>query len=454
MVAVAAMVAAVRRAEAPYADTDILWGTRSGLDILGGHGLPRVDHYSWTAAGERWIPNSWGWNLVLGAAYRTAGYIGIAVVGVVAMGLVGALLGVAVRRAGGYVSWGLLATQISLGLFAVFFYPRAQLSDYAAVLAVPLLLARALDLADRRAAARAGVGLACLQVVWMNLHSTAVLGPVMIAVGGGALLAGTFSRARAVRLLTLTAVAALACLATPFWTSPITHLAEVRQASMGLIAEWRPAGFGSAEQVLAVAAILIGLGAVVVAWRRRAFDTVALLVLFSVMAGVALRFAPLVVLTAVPVIASAAGRVPARPEFVSKTAVLALAVLSVACIAGSGSFADPGAQNTSPTLVAALPHGCRLVNDIAVGGAVILLRPDVKVSIDSRNDMYGRQRELVALRVLGDPTFGSGYVDAHDVGCVLAPTSTPLVRTLRSSYGWRVAGRDAVRTLLVRTVPS
>ena len=449
LLAVTGTLLGVRRAEAPYADTDVLWGARSGSDILSGAGLPHTDAYSWTAHGAPWIPNSWAWNVVLGTAYRMAGYAGIALVGIVTLTAIGALLGVAVRRVGASPPWGSLTTQISLGAFALFLYPRAQLVDYAAVVGLPLLITIVLD-GERRASRHAAIGIVAGQIVWMNLHSTAVLGPlIVLAVGAGRMLARR-SRQAAVRTAVLMAATAMACLATPYGFAPIGHLQQVRAASVGLISEWRPAGLGSPEQILALVSLALAVMAAADCYRRRAYDTLALLVLFGAITAVALRFAPMLVLTAVPPLAAAAGRIPARRSFVNRICALALVVLAAASVFGAAYFADPGAQNTSPTLVEALPRGCRLVNDMTVGGAVILERPDVQVSIDSRNDMYGRQRELTALRVLEDASFGSRYVDAHDVGCVLAPSSAPLVRALTVSRAWRTVGHDATRTLLVR----
>ena len=448
LAAVGALLA-VRRAEAPYADTDILWGTRSGTDILSGAGLPHADSYSWTAHGAAWVPNSWGWNVLLAVAYRAAGYAGIAVLGILALAGAGALLGVTIRRAGAGVGWSALVMQICLGLLALFLYPRAQLADYAAVVAIPLLASIALD-GPPRASRRAVIGLIAVQIVWMNLHSTAVLGPAVIAAVGLGRLVTRRSWRNGRRVIALVLATAAACLATPYGTAPITHLAEVRAASVGLISEWRPAGTGSAEQLLALGALVLGGIAALAAARRRAYDTVAVLLLFGAMTAVALRFAPLLMLAAIPPLALAARHIPARPQFVARIGALAIAVLAIACAAGAGGFAQPGVQNTSPALVAALPRGCRLVNDMAVGGAVLLARPDVAVSIDSRNDMYGRASELTALRVIDDPGFGSGYVEAHHVGCVLAPSSSPLVRALLNAPDWQVRGTDTVRTLLVR----
>lgn len=443
----------LHRAERPYADGDVLWGVRSGLDILRTGTLPHTDAYSWTAHGTAWTPNSWGWNVVLALAYRTGGTVAIALLGTVLIGLVGVLVGVAARRRGAPTAWSVVVLQLVGSLLGVFLYARPQVVDYVAIAALPLLVTGALDAQGRRwpawLAALGGV-----QAVWMNLHTAALLGPcaVLALVAGRAWTAPRTTRRRIVgRGAALTAATGLACLATPYGVTPVLHAKQVRDASAGLIAEWAPAGIGSVEQLLALVTILLGLLAAWLAWRAGRRDTVLLLVLLGAGTALALRFAPMLAIAALPELAAGAGRLPVHPTRARLLAVATPAFLAALCIAGAGSFGDPGAQNTSPTLVARLPHDCRLVNDITVGGAVILHRPDVLVSIDSRNDMYGRAAELRALAVERDPRVGPAFVARHHVTCVLDLSAAPLVRALRTMPGWRVAGTDATRTLLVRT---
>jgi hypothetical protein len=253
------------------------------------------------------------------------------------------------------------------------------------------------------------------------------------------------------RLSGLVAVTAAGCIATPYGLAPITHLNAVRRASAGLISEWRPVGFGSPEQLLGLGALMLAALAACLAFRARRLDTVLVLAVFALATASAIRFAPMAALYAVPELAVAAGCIRVRPEFLSRTCALALAVLAMFCVIGMRGFAKPGVANASPRLVAELPSGCRLLNDIGVGGAVILHRPDVAVSIDSRNDMYGRTAELQSLAVLSEPALGLRYVDAQHVTCVLVQSQAPLVSALEHSGTWRVLDSDGVRSLLTKT---
>jgi len=454
ILALAGLLLGLRRSESPYADSDILWGARSGMDFLNTGAIPRADAYSWTAHGTSWIPSGWGWNVLLGIVYRLAGSAGVAMLGIVAVAALAVLTGQAARRAGASTWWAVLAFIIVAGIFELFLYPRAQLSDYLAIFVFPVLVPVALC-GQARPALRAGALTTSVQVLWMNLHTAAVLGPVLVtAFGVGHVLgmrSGEQRRAALGRLVVLVALTAAGCLATPYGVRPITHLEAVRRASVGLVSEWRPVGFGSPEQVLGVAALVLATGGAWVAFRAQRMGTLLVLIVLGVATASAIRFAPMTALYAVPELATAAGRIRVRPEFLSRICALACAVLAVSCVAGMRGFAQPGAANTSPSLVSDLPSGCRLLNDYGIGGAVILRRPDVPVSIDSRNDLYGRAAELQSLSVLGDPKFGLEYVESHEVTCVLVQSHAPLVGALERTGQWRVARSDAVRTLLIPT---
>lgn len=442
----------IRRAEAPYADGDVLWAARAGRDFLSTGHIPHTDSYSWTLNGHSWIPNSWGWNVVLGIADKLGGLSGIAVLGALMTAAIALVAGATAKRDGASPAWTALTLQVVAGVFALFMYPRAQIVDYLAIFVLPALLVRVVT-GDRREAFGFAVALAATQVVWMNLHSAALIGPVIVAAAGiGHALRAPASRRSVVvrRIIVCLAATAAATLATPYGFASIDHATEVRSASAGLISEWRPVGIGSPEQLLGLAGLLIGAFACWLAIRAKRYDSAAILVVLGIATVSAIRFTPMVALFAVPELATAAGRIRVRAVFVNRIAILALGILAIACLAGMRGFAEPGIEYSSPSLVAKLATDCKLLNDSSIGGDVIHSRPDVPVSIDSRNDMYGRHRELESLRQMTMPMTGLAFVRSNDITCVLGPTQAPLVVTLRHDPRWQVVGTDSVRTLLVR----
>jgi hypothetical protein len=99
-------------------------------------------------------------------------------------------------------------------------------------------------------------------------------------------------------------------------------------------------------------------------------------------------------------------------------------------------------------VVHAIPSGCRLFNSYLVGGYVLLVRPDVPVSLDSRNDLYGAQLAKQDEAVLN----GQGDVDLllAGAGCVLVPPNSGLAQRLNGNPVWTRAAGDHALVLFVR----
>lgn len=447
-----AVLQALVRADFPLGQ-DAYWGARYGLDIIRTGRIPRTDTFSWTAHGRSWIPSSWGWNVVLGGAYDAFGYLGfwlLAAAVSIACALVAGLLA---RRAGA-APLVALAVYAPIGMLGVAAIPRAQtLSNVAAllivVLTVPVVTSRG------RAAVPWLLALCGAEASWMNLHSMALLGPVLVAVTGAAVLIGrrVLTWRRGGWLVTATGATALACLATPYGWLPITHAADVRAASFGLVTEWASAGFSSVTQILTLLGVVLGLALCWRAWRGGRFALAACLLILALATALAIRFLPMLAVAATPEVALVVGRLRVRERFMR---VVVGAVAAVVALLGIAGWRDLTALEpmVSPQLIAAIPAGCHLLNDDLAGDAVILARPDVSVSLDGRYDMYGREQVKRELDEFAGKPGTAAELAREGVGCILGPTSTGLVHALRSSPGWRVAAEDGFRTLLVRTVSS
>lgn len=57
-------------------DTDIFWQARAGIDWFSNYKIIDIDHWSYLPVGN-WIPNSWGWNIVLGLLYKCSPDFGL-----------------------------------------------------------------------------------------------------------------------------------------------------------------------------------------------------------------------------------------------------------------------------------------------------------------------------------------------------------------------------------------
>jgi hypothetical protein len=185
-------------------------------------------------------------------------------------------------------------------------------------------------------------------------------------------------------------------------------------------------------------------------WRRP--DILLPLVLLTALTVDALRNGPLLVVGGVGEVALGLSvlRAPAienRRAF----AVLALAGWAAVTVPLARFAAEeagkPRASDFPASAIRAIPPHCRLLNEYHHGGYIIWTRPDVPVSQDGRNDVYGTRLLGEELDVLEDkPTAAAARMRLDDwrVDCVLAFKSRPLASDLARSPGWRlVVNRNA-----------
>jgi hypothetical protein len=435
------------------ADSDTFWQIRTGQLILRTHRVPAVDPFSWTAYGRPWRPNSWAFDVLLATAYHPGrALVGVALVGIgLTMLAVAAQLLLAARLGAHPVAAGLMVL-LATPVIVVWFSVRPQLVDYAAVPLLVVLLEIALTVPGRRVVALAGI--AGLQVGWTNLHATAPLGIALAAVAGAADLATWAGPAPTRHRLGWAAAPALAAglgtLVNPAGAGVLSQALTVRASSTGLISEWLPIDIGDPFMDLT---ILLGALTIAVAARRR-WQRPAAVLLVLLVAGVAVRrFQPILAVCAIPVLAAALDTPRAREWAVSRRTMLrvgaaTLTATYVTLAAISASHLGRVYYPYPP--IRALPAGCRLFNSYDLGGIVILLRPDVPVSLDSRNDLYGRREVLDLSRTLKAGTGAGARLAALSVDCVLVRPSSPLGRQLSRDPAWREAAHHRDATAYVR----
>jgi hypothetical protein len=116
------------------------------------------------------------------------------------------------------------------------------------------------------------------------------------------------------------------------------------------------------------------------------------------------------VLLALPVLATFASRPRVLRYLHSRRIVLypGLAAGTVVALPGLGHIGRPGPAYYSMNVMRDIPPHCRAFNTGTLGGFVMLERPDVQISLDTRNDLYGRQPVLADVHVVAG-RFGPGH---------------------------------------------
>ena len=437
---------------APVQLEDTWFYAATGHWVLDHHAIPRTDPFSWTVAGRPWQSNGWLWGVLLWGVWSLGRFAAIALLKPAYVVVSGLLIRWSAGVLGASRGVAMVAALIGTVATFPFLVERPQLASY---LAAPVALAFAHLVLTRARSWAWTAALVALFALWTNLHSVALSGVPLV----GALTFGLALDRRTERRLrpwllagAATAGAALGTLANPWGAGLWTHAAEVRRISRGSISEWEPlwnrgtGGLAALAIVVVVVIVAVRLGGL------RRLELLLPLVLAAALAVDAIRSFPVFAVVAATVVAPL---VPAgtplsadRRRLLTVGAVAALVLALVVALPRASSTTDP--SDTTPVEpVAALPSGCRLLNDYGFGNWVMFDRPDVPVSDDGRNDLYGT--DTTRDRLITDPTAATGlpaWATANGVTCVLVRPSSPAVGVLTGS-GSVVAARDGNAVALV-----
>ncbi|MFC7491616.1 MULTISPECIES: hypothetical protein [unclassified Knoellia] len=404
-------------------ERDPYWQARDGLERWSGAPLARADTWSWAQPDGIFRPTSPAWNTALGLGHDGFGVAGIALIGALGMAAY-FVVAILVSRRLGARALPTLATTALVALLALpMVSPRATIV-IEAMLLLTLLLGHALITRPLprqwwafAGAAAAGAALgwagAWLHVSWSVTALGLAAGLPLLAVLAGA------SRWRVGLAATLGSGLAVGSLLGPFRWSVWQLLADIGSASGGQVVEWlSPFTGGLRLRWLPVASLCLVLVAVCAvrllrhrtgargsAERARWALEVLLVViaLLATLAGlIAIRFLGVAALTLLPVLAAelseATVRWRARPSMPATVRTrltagywrpiltgVAVLLLPLAVVASNA----PGRPSPAAEVVDGLPPSCRLFTDPDTAGVALLLRPDVKVWIDMRTEVYG-----------------------------------------------------------------
>jgi len=270
------------------ADPD-LWGhLRYGEMILGGHGLPRADVFSYTALGAPFYDHEWLSDLVFAALYAVGGSAALVMLKLLACAtMLGAILDASrtleERLTPGERAHPLVVAAVLIAALAVIapgatFRPQLFTMLFLAVEVAVLLRG------DRRLRAGATLplelaGLPLLLLVWANLHGGFLVGLGLVGIYGAAtigeaLLArlrghrGAFTTRQLGALAAVCVLAVAAPIVNPYGVELYRYLRNTLDMH-DEISEWHPVVLLSAEffrfKLLCVAVA----SAIAVLWKRR-----------------------------------------------------------------------------------------------------------------------------------------------------------------------------------------
>ena len=436
---------------APLSTIDLAYQLRLGADILAGHGIPATDTFTFTAFGLPWVDQQWLAQVVLAAVYQVGGWDLLVVFHGALLGVLGGLvyasarLGGAVERSAALLAIGaVLIASPALGL-------RPQLLGvvlFAAVIYV-LLLGRRMP--------RALWLVPVLVVLWVNVHGSFVLAPVVV---GWQLLENAVARGRRVRsgFVALLVLTALATFVTPFgpgvwaYATGLTSDSRIRD----LVTEWRPVDLVSPAGVALTLSAVFVLVVIWLRWRsarRLSWATLAwLLGLFAIAALQQRGIAWWTIGAAVAIVPLLAGEaVPERPRggVVAVAAVVGFALIAVlpwwrSLASGSTSLLSDAPAALTSRLSELTDPGGRIRNPQSWGSWFELTLPDRQVAVDSRIELFPRSvwDDYLAVTNVG-PSWEQQLERLRpDAVVVSRRDEARLLDALRHTSRWREAYSD------------
>jgi len=216
-------------AVAPIRSYDYFWHLTTGRWIVDHHTIPQFDPLAVAGAHIPWINGEWLYQIVLYAVHGIAGDGGISVAS--------ALLAAAIFTIGFLLASHKHDIGLALLIAAIAFAGASDRLGVRPAAAAALLIVIALGvLGSRLNLTPLTIAYACVTIVWINIHPSAILAPVLAMI----------TMLIDVRRWVVAAASALALLANPFgWNAiiaPMRLASEIRGGAF-VNAEWLPSSF-------------------------------------------------------------------------------------------------------------------------------------------------------------------------------------------------------------------
>ncbi|QIK96290.1 hypothetical protein G7076_07375 [Sphingomonas sp. HDW15A] len=422
-----------------FNDGDVRWHIAAGQWILDHGALPVADPFSFTFPGAKWVTFEWMSQLLYGAAYRLAGFGGVAALAsaaIVALHLIVVAQG---RRHVG--PWGIAATVVLMDLALI---PMMLARPH--LLAWPLLAGWiAILLRARDADTAPPLAAALLVVPWANLHGSWALG---IVIAGFVALDHCLERRwhwPVVRAWLLFGILATAgAMITPNGLDGFVHpLTVSKLETLPLIVEWRPSDPARTPFFFVALAATI----LILLWRGfriRPLIAFLLLVLLA-MALHQMRHQAMLAIAAAMIVPRSLIRESLRPPLFAGSerrlaiggTAFAIAALALFRAANPLEPAENGANPRSA--IAAIPADLRdkpMLNGYGFGGPMIF--QGMKVFIDGRSDFYGDAFMIAYQRMVdGDRAALGDAITRYDLGwSILPPRYDKLIANLDRDPRW------------------
>ena len=424
----------------PLTDNSFFTHLATGRLILA-DGIPRTDPYSFTAAGEPWVVQSWLASVAYGLADRAAGLVGVRGLVAVTTALVALTMWALTRPARGLVArFGVAVVGLFVG--GTIWGPRPLMFGL-------LLLGVTLLTADRRLPAWV---LLPAFWVWVNVHGSFPLGLLVLGcLAVGSRLDGA-RRPSELRPLAFAAAGTVLGALNPLGPVLLTFPLDLvgRQEVLSEVVEWQSPSFATSYGRAFLVTVGLAVAALV---RRPSWRGAVPFVVFLAAALVATRNIPVATLVLVPIMARGAegigGLTGERRTRGGAVALVAVAVVGALLVGGRLSEPDLDLRAYPVDAVAWMDEQGLMAPDVrraspdTVGNYLELVLGDrAEVFVDDRVDMFPADvfdDELTLVRGRGG---WRTVLDRWDVDAVLWSRGAVLDQLLAEDDAWRLGYAD------------
>ena len=432
------------------ADPDVFWHLKVGEWIVANLAVPRLDIYSWSVQGQPWTAHQWLWEALMYLMHSFAGIHGLWFLAFASALTAGLLLRGALKERGVPEEKASAAGGIAPLMLVGWLKPWPQAGVYALFAAYLFLSLR------RKWGARELLFTAALGLVWSNIHSTAVLFPLLLL--AESLWALIFQKDREAKKEALRSrLAAFVVAAAATLLNPHGFGLWIYAVREGLLTgnyreniySWMPYVFGPNVLALAFFISIIILFMAVRQGREKelAFARAAG---FWVLALFSRIYTPYAVLSPAALLGLLHFHLEAG-SLRRLAAVSLAAAIVVPAIAGLPpdleTVARKGGYPVEAAAFISRQGLARVFNDHGWGG--YLIWKEIPVFIDGRNDVYGPVLEDFINLHKTDRPLGEAVAETG-AGTVLTRARETRDLSLRESALWQEVYRDEDAVVYVK----
>ena len=439
------------------ADNSFFWHLRTGRLILD-HGIPHADPYSFSAAGHRWVAQSWLAETLYGALDRAVGAFGVRLLTATTGAAVAAVTYWLVHRLSRDRLAAVGLTVAAIGASFTLWSARPLFLGILGLLGLLWIV----EVPDSWLGRRATWTIPVLIWLWANVHGTFSLGLLYLGLHlAGRWLEGAPFWAGRERVLTqATVIAVVVAAVNPYGPGLLLFPVELlsRGDILKQVTEWRSPDFRTIQGLMFGGWLAVFVACFSLGRNRPSRRDVVVTVPFLLLAFWAQRNIALSPLVGVAAAARCVARDHVRPagdsplNRIVAAALIGLGLIWTVRAAGEPDFDYAKFPVTAMGWVADNGLlGRRLMTTDAWAGYVILRYwPEQKVFVDDRYDMYPRPILEDFLGFSDADGRWRDILDRYRIQVVVWPPAEAIVRLMEADGGWTVVHRDNRAVVLTR----